>query len=183
MKLILHSNFSACATASHNKSGSAISIESDGRKHELRPYADETQSRQAEILLCWILGKNFESELIIKENRTVDSVQAGKCLKDLVQSGNQSKMLRILNADLELIRRYVEETIFETIMDVRSLTMSRKKSTKWGWACMKCNVVFENDKPSWECCKCMLWYHTDCMRIYPRETTREHDYCNDCYTE
>lgn len=145
---------------------------SHGEKDDtLLPYALETESKQAELLLGWILGKDY------RDGTEIEDACISLAIKEVITCKNKSNLLRIMEANMELIQKHVSTTVFRSL---KGLSLSFKNK-KLKWACNECDNVIDPDSPSWECCRCLLWFHERCQTKYSRELPRKFQYCKNCY--
>lgn len=148
----------------------------DDRINEIHPFVSETDLVKAMIMLGWILDAKFDKKMLNKSNKLEDA-DAAESIATIKQSENQSKLLRILEADINLIEDYVSCNIFNVIVQIRKFYDGKKVA----WACIECNDKFQNLSVCWKCQRCLLWFHTTCKTKYPRQSEASHAYCDICY--
>lgn len=143
---------------------------------ELKPFALETESKQTELILRWILGKDFQMNAL-NDGTIIEDARMSHAIKEVIKCKNGSNLLRIMAADKKLIQKYVSPNVLKSL-DKLSTTFKNKRPK---WACTECDIVIAAESLSWECCRCFLWFHTECQTIYPREISRRYQYCKSCY--
>lgn len=128
-------------------------------------------------MLGWILDTKFVKEMLNELNKLED-VSIAKSLATIKSIENKSKLIRLIDADFNLIQAFVSCGIFDILIQIQKVY--KKKNLLW--ACMECNNVFDNVSVCWKCFRCMLWFHATCKKKYPRGSGIHNAYCEECYT-
>lgn len=134
---------------------------------------------KAELIIGWIIGEKYHKSMLNSANM-LDDGPVCNGLKALRQLKNRSKFRRFVDSDLKLIQPYLSENVYAIFTQLQA---KLKNSNSILWACMECDIVFEDDCTCWFCERCLLWFHVQCQNIYPREDRAEHKYCKECYKD
>lgn len=164
--MVLHSEFPETAV----KASSASTT-------ELTPFKEETDEVKAKCIISWILGYKFERE-VLNTSQLLPNILVSDSLEKLKESRNQSNLRRIVDAKLDPIEKLLEPNTYKILL---KLQKKYRQAANLKYACMECNVVLVST--AWCCDRCLLWNHKNCKTIYPREPSRKHKFCGDCYME
>lgn len=135
-------------------------------------------------MLSWILDQKFNSKMLNNSNMLPDAL-VGNSVKNLRENRNQSKLRRILEANLSLIETYLSVEVYSILLQLQKIT---KNGANLKYACINCNAVFGQNDPAWSCDRCLLWFHKDCKDRFPIPTDedpfpKQQQFCKECYTE
>lgn len=144
----------------------------------IQPFHLESASNKKKRLLGWLIDSKFEWNMLNKNTHVLDDGIGASSLLKLQSSPNRSKFRRILESPIDLIDDYLSPLLKASIIELRANDFDASSIM---YSCMECNLVFTNNDQAWECEGCLLWFHSKCMKRYPRDAERQHKFCKYCY--
>lgn len=144
----------------------------------IKPFHLESASNKKKLLLGWLIDSKFEWNMLNKDSNELDDEIGASSLLKLQSSPNQSKFRRFLESQIDLIDDYLSPILKASINELKAHSYDASSIM---YSCIECNVVFTNNDQAWECEGCLLWFHSNCMKMYPRDAERQHKFCKYCY--
>lgn len=158
-----------------NESNDADKYVAD-EENTLQPYHCQDEQNRTAIVLGWILDKKIDNTTLTSLKILKDGVVSTSITK-LKDVPNKSKLRRIFESELGLVKPYLSSYVYSLLLDFKS---EYGNSNALKWQCMECNKDF-NKCDGWKCDLCSLWFHENCKYVYPRGP-RAQKYCIECYT-
>lgn len=112
-----------------------------------KPFHEESQENQIEIILAWLQnGQPVDTE-ILKGDKKLSGITSNCTI-------TKNSFLRIFhNIELSCIQNYLSETSFQLLQDKKT------KLENDLYTCPKCGKEITGSDNSYKCDKCLLYYH------------------------